>query len=160
MNRIAYEAAAAFDPAAGDGLLFYGSYGIGKSHLATAIANRWLGRLGLLYISCPDLLMELREAMNGRGDRSRLAVAREVPLLILDDIGAEKPSDWVQETLFVLVNYRYEHKLPTIMTTNCSMEELEARLGGRITSRIAEMCRLIKFQGKDFRMNRNKLEAA
>lgn len=157
LNRVAFEAAVQFDPQSGQGLMLYGSYGIGKTHLAAAIANRFIGKMSVLYISCPDLLLEIRESINGKGKPERFAVARQVPLLVLDDIGAEKPSDWVRETLFVLINHRYEYKLPTVFTTNCTLEELEVRLGGRIVSRIAEMCRCIKFSGKDFRLNKNKI---
>lgn len=155
-NRKAWESALNFKISCeGTGLLFFGSYGIGKTHLAAAIVNRLLGQIRVLYISCPDFLNEIREALYTKGNSSRLMIAKSVDLLVLDDIGAEKPSEWVRETLFVLINHRYENLLPTIFTTNCNLDELEQRLGGRISSRIAEMSRCIKLTGKDWRTNRD-----
>ncbi len=154
-NRKAWESALNFKvDCEGTGLLFFGSYGIGKTHLAAAIVNRLIGQIRVLYISCPDLLNEIRETLHTKGSSSRLIMAKTVDLLVLDDIGAEKPSEWVRETLFILINHRYEHLLPTIFTTNCSLDELEQRLGGRISSRIAEMSRCIKFGGNDWRTKR------
>lgn len=162
LNRKAWEAAINFkiEPN-GIGLLFFGSYGIGKTHLVAAIVNKLIGKINILYISCPDLLNEIREMIHSKQSSYRLGIAKTVDLLVLDDIGAEKPSEWVRETLFVLINYRYEHLLPTIFTTNYSLDELEYRLGGRISSRIAEMSRCIRFENKDWRTNlKNICEAA
>lgn len=159
-NRVAYEASVGFQVGPeGMGLLFHGPCGIGKTHLAAAIANRLMGKMELLYISCPDLLLELREAFQGKRVENKLNIAKSIPLLFLDDIGAEKPSEWVQETLFVLLNYRYEHQLPTILTTNFSLKELSIRLGDRIVSRISQMCRCIKFEGIDWRVQRKEKAA-
>lgn len=140
------------------GLLFFGPCGVGKTHLAASIAHREIGKRTVLFISCPEFLMDLREAMaNANKSKSHqlLNLAKRVELLILDDIGAERASSWVQETFFVLVNYRYEQLLPTILTTNCSLTELEGKLTKRITSRLAEMCRIIKMSGTDWRLGAN-----
>lgn len=141
------------------GLLFFGPCGVGKTHLAACIAQHHIGKVPTLFISCPELLMEIRNAIRqGQNERKTqlLQLAMRVSLLVLDDIGAEKVSEWVQETLFVLVNYRYEHMLSTIFTTNCSMDELEGKLGQRITSRMIEMCRCIRLQGNDWRLKKRK----
>lgn len=158
----AYEISLNYQPK-NQGLLFLGACGVGKTHLAAAIANRQIGKMPVLFISCPDFLFELRESISsGKKKHSHLFdLARRVQLLILDDIGAEKSSEWVQETLFVLINYRYECMLPTIFTTNCSLEELEEKVGKRIISRIVEMCRCIRMGGEDWRIkkvNRGGLE--
>lgn len=156
-NKKAWEAAKHFRVIGdGVGLMFFGPYGIGKTHLAAAIANSHIGKMPVLYVSVPDLLAEIRDTMNKRGESSRLEMAKRVDLLVLDDIGAEKPSEWVRETLFVLVNHRYEYKLSTVLTTNCTMQELEERLGGRIVSRLVEMTRCIRFDGEDHRFERLK----
>lgn len=140
-----------------NGLIFLGACGVGKTHLAAAIANSQIGKMPVLFISCPDFLFELREGISKKGRPSHLFdLARRVQLLILDDIGAEKSSEWVQETLFVLINYRYECMLPTIFTTNCSFAELEEKLGQRIVSRIVEMCRIVKMGGEDWRIKTRK----
>ncbi|MCP5468564.1 MAG: ATP-binding protein [Deltaproteobacteria bacterium] len=140
------------------GIIFLGTCGIGKTHLAAAIANRQIGKSPTLFISCPELLLELRNSISSRNRNQHhlFELARKVKLLVLDDIGAEKTSEWVQETLFVLINYRYEHILPTIFTSNCSLEELEKKLGKRIVSRIIEMCRCVKMEGFDWRIRQRK----
>jgi len=150
----AYDISLSYQPK-NNGLLFLGACGVGKTHLAASIANTQIGKMPVLFISCPDFLFELRECINKKGKPSHLFdLARRVQLLILDDIGAEKSSEWVQETLFVLINYRYECMLPTIFTSNCSLEELEEKLGQRIVSRIIEMCRCIRMGGEDWRVKK------
>lgn len=154
----AYEIALDFQPK-NSGLIFLGSCGIGKTHLAAAIANRQIGKTPTLFISCPELLLELREEISGKKKDRPLHLfdlARRVQLLVLDDIGAEKSSEWVQETLFVLINYRYEQMLPTIFTTNCSLRVLEEKVSKRITSRMIEMCRCIRMEGEDWRVKFRK----
>ena len=77
--------------------------------------------------------------------------AKKVELLVLDDLGAEKPSEWVVEKLFQVVNYRYNEMLPTIFTSNLSPEELENRIGERTVARIIEMAKVIRMVGKNLR---------
>jgi len=153
----AYEIALRFHPQK-NGLLFLGACGVGKTHLAAAIANREIGETPTLFISCPEFLLELRDGISRkkRDYFSLFDMARKVRLLILDDVGAEKTSEWVQETLFVLINHRYEHMLPTLFTTNCSLEELEERIGKRSTSRMVEMCRCIQMNGEDWRIRQRQ----
>lgn len=154
----AYQIALQYKPDQG-GLLFFGSCGVGKTHLAASIANDQLGKTPVLFVSCPEFLSELREGISIRKKEAHyhlMDLSKKVQLLIFDDIGAEKPSEWVQETLFVLINYRYEHLLPTILTTNCSIPELEHRLGTRITSRLIEMCRCVSMSGEDWRIKIRK----
>lgn len=153
----AYEIASEFQPN-GNGLLFLGACGVGKTHLAAAIANKQIGKMPTLFISCPEFLLEMRERIDTRKKTHHVLfdLARKVRLLILDDIGAEKSSEWVQETLFILINYRYEHMLPTIFTSNCSLKELEEKVGKRITSRMIEMCRCIRMNGEDWRVKVRK----
>jgi hypothetical protein len=76
---------------------------------------------------------------------------KEFPL-ILDDIGTEKPSEWAQQNIFLIIDRRYETLRQTIFTSNLSLDELSERLGDRITSRIAEMCKVIELKGKDRRI--------
>ncbi len=120
-------------------LLFEGRYGCGKTHLAAAIGNHRLA-LGdsVLFITVPDLLDHLRASY---GPSSELGYddtfdrVRQAPLLILDDLGVENPSSWAQEKLFQLFNYRYTHRLPTVVTTNADID----RLDGRIRSRLLDI---------------------
>lgn len=73
--------------------------------------------------------------------------------IILDDLGAEKQSEWVQETFYLLINKLYENESPSlIITSNKSLQEIAESLGDRVASRIAEMCEVIKLEGKDRRI--------
>ncbi|HEX5034974.1 MAG TPA: ATP-binding protein, partial [bacterium] len=101
-NRKAWEAARYFRVIGdGMGLMFFGPCGIGKTHLAVAIANANIGERSVLYVPVPELLAEIRSSMTKDKRSDRLEIAKRVELLVLDDIGAEKPSEWVQETVFV-----------------------------------------------------------
>lgn len=134
----------------GSGILFQGAPGLGKTHLAAAIANRIVGTVPILFHSVPEMLSLLRCQVAGGQDI--LGLAKRVRVLILDDIGAEKPSEWVHDVQFGIINHRYNHRLPTILTTNCSIEQLEQRVGERISSRIVEMSQCVKLNGEDQRI--------
>lgn len=147
----AFEAARHFTLDYG-GLLFFGPNGVGKTHLAEAIANKFLGKETVLFVVSPEFFLELRKALNESKEKYNiLEYAKSVKLLILDDVGAERSSDWIQETMFVLINHRYLRKLPTVITTNLSLDELSNHVGRRVVSRLIEMCRSIKMSGEDWR---------
>jgi DNA replication protein DnaC len=102
-----------------------------------------------------DLLGLLRESYSAEQLRSParrlLRRARSDALVVLDDIGAEKPSDWVEEQLYALIDVRYRMMRSTIFTTNCTMKQLEVQIGSRSVSRIMEMCEGVKVGGEDWR---------
>lgn len=126
-----------------DGLLFAGAVGSGKTFLACCVANALLADgYTVLFVVVPDWLDKLYEAQrSGEEESDVLTLAREVPLLILDDLGAHNYNDWVRNRLYSLLNYRLNYCLPVIVTTNLGLEELSAKLGNRITSRLLQMCR-------------------
>lgn len=139
------------------GLRIHGRYGCGKTHLAAAIVNA-MTRKGVLamFVVTPELLQSIRRGYdNPDAARTAQAIvdsARTIDILVLDDLGSEKPSDWVREQLFVLINARYEAELPTIITSNYSTSDLVDRLGQRIVSRLIEMTTAITMTAPDYRM--------
>ena len=138
------------------GLLLVGGEGTGKTHVAIAILREILAKgFRGLYWNVPELFLELRRTMGTSTDLDEAAIldeAVETDLLVLDDLGAEKVSEYVMDRLYVLINGRYESDLPTIITTNRTLEELRAQLGPRIVSRISEMCMMMTFPPGDYRL--------
>jgi DNA replication protein DnaC len=116
-------------------LLLQGKYGTGKTHLAAAIANFVL-EVGIqpMFITVPDLLDTLRFAYQDPEAtfEERFEEIRQAPLLIMDDFGTQNATAWAQEKLFQIINYRYVNKLPTVITTNLSMNEIEGRIRSRL----------------------------
>lgn len=117
-------------------LLLQGRYGCGKTHLAAAIAN-FVVDLGVptLFLTVPDLLDQLRFAYNAEGVtfEERFEEIRRVRLLVLDDFGTQNATPWAQEKLFQILNFRYINRLPTVVTTNLSLNEIEGRIRSRLT---------------------------
>jgi DNA replication protein DnaC len=132
----AYEACQQFarDP---DGwLLISGTYGCGKTHLAAAIANDRIDRdQPAVFVVLPDLLDHLRATFGPNSETSydRLfEEVREARLLVLDDMGTQSATPWAQEKLFQLLNHRYNARLPTVITTNQRLEDMDQRLRSRL----------------------------
>jgi DNA replication protein DnaC len=126
-------------------LVFTGTYGCGKTHLASAIANSRadLGQPPML-ISVSNLLDHLRATFSSNSPISldrRFEEIRSAPLLILDALGEQSPTPWANEKLFQLIDYRHLNKLPTVMTTAKYLEELDPRILSRILdSRLCTIC--------------------
>lgn len=133
-------------------LLLEGGYGCGKTHLAAAIANFAvsMGR-PTLFITVPDLLDSLRFAYNDPETtfEARFEEVRNADLLVLDDFGTQNATGWAQEKLFQIMNYRYINKLPTVITTNLMLDEIESRIRSRLQDE--EFVRHIRITAPDFR---------
>jgi DNA replication protein DnaC len=157
-TKQAYEACVSFcDTFTEDskGIRLVGSYGCGKTHLTASIIHRLAEQgIGGVFVVVPELLRAIRKGYNSpdEGADKLVSLTEDAPLLVLDDLGAEKPSEWVREQLYVIINRRYENMLPTVVTTNCSTQELVDRIGQRTVSRLIEMTTPYKITAKDYRM--------
>jgi len=139
-----------------EGIYLLGEAGVGKTHIACAIGKYLLEETqSLLFETSGDLLEKIREdyeaEYNNKEDIFR-TLMNFPGILILDDIGAEKTSSWVVERLYLILNKRYQDMLPTIFTSNCSIEELSEKFGDRITSRIVGMAAIVEINGEDKRI--------
>ena len=133
-------------------LLLEGGYGCGKTHLAAAIANDAVNRgIPTLFITVPDLLDSLRFAYADPETtfEQRFEEIRNASLLILDDFGTQNATGWAQEKLFQIINYRYINKLPTVITTNLMLDEIEGRIRSRLQD--DEFVKHIRITAPDYR---------
>ncbi len=151
--RRAYEVTRAYAEQPQGWLVLKGRYGCGKTHLAAAIANYRL-REGqpAVFMVVPDLLDYLRAAYSPDAELSydeQFDAVRNAPLLILDDLGAQSATPWAQEKLFQLLNHRYNALLPTAITTNRELEEIDARLRSRLAD--LELCQVLTILAPDYR---------
>jgi DNA replication protein DnaC len=131
----AYNQASQFSQTLSGWLLLQGDYGCGKTHLAAAIAN-FAVDIGVptLFITVPDLLDSLRFAYHSEEStfEERFEEIRQANLLILDDFGTQNATQWAQEKLFQIINFRYINHLPLVVTTNLSMQDIEERIRSRL----------------------------
>ncbi len=147
----------------GRGLLLEGQPGVGKTHLAVAVLKQVMetsGARGLFY-DTRDLLRIIRSTYDPSIRTTELQILRPVmnaDLLVLDDLGAEKTSEWVEETMNLIVNTRYNERRLTIFTSNyqdipedTDPNSLVFRIGFRMRSRLHEMCDFIEMDGGDYR---------
>jgi len=133
-------------------LLLQGGYGCGKTHLAAAIAN-FAVEMGVptLFLTVPDLLDMLRFSYDSQNTtfENRFNEIRNASLLILDDFGTQNATGWAQEKLFQIINYRYINKLPLVITTNLSLDDVEARFRSRLSDR--ELVTDVRINAPDYR---------
>jgi DNA replication protein DnaC len=117
-------------------LTLLGSYGVGKTHLAAAIANEALNcKEQVLFAVVPDLLDHLRATFGPQSTVAydeRFELVRTAPLLVLDDLGAESATPWAREKLYQVVNHRYNYRLATVITTNLKPQAIEPRIYSRL----------------------------
>lgn len=154
-------------------LVLVGPWGCGKTRLAASIlaarVERWLDaypseivdegpegitprpRFASRFASVPTLLDDIRRSYQYADEPDPLVSLRGVPMLVLDDLGREKATDWVLERLYVLIDERYGHKLPTVVTTNYSLDELAHRDYGAMVSRLTETGTVVKITAADQR---------
>ena len=161
------------------GLLFVGESGRGKTHLAVAVIRELMiqKRVPCLFRDYRELLKEIQDSYNPSVAATELSILRpifDIEVLLLDELGAVKPTDWIWDTVSLILNSRYNDKKTTIITTN--FEDIPAaaseaednsqlgrvkrvtrehtlgdRIGNRMLSRLHETCKIIKVEGIDFR---------
>ena len=160
----------------GLGLLFCGDNGVGKTHLAVAVLRELVTNRGARgqYWDFHELIREIKSSYDPETKTTELQVLEpvvETDVLLLDDLGAWKMTDWMNDTLFYILNSRYMAKRPTVITTNYQdvtreealaadslrrREFLVERIGQRLRSRLMEMCLIVKVTGSDHRQARQQ----
>src|SRR5690348_16049478 len=162
-------------PLANTGLLLIGSIGVGRTHLAVGVIKELILSKGIacLFYDYRELLKQIQNSYNDSVKATELDVLRpvfETEVLVLDELGAVKPTEWVWDTVSLILNTRYNHNRTTIITTNFEdqpaaavvgslsparaasrNETLGDRIGERMRSRLHEMCRVVTIDGTDFR---------
>jgi DNA replication protein DnaC len=156
-----------------DGLLLTGPIGCGKTHLAVGIAKELMRQknTACMFYDYRELLKEIQDSYNASTQATEMEILRpvfDVEVLVLDELGAAKSTEWVFDTVSLILNTRYNKKKTTIITTNykdlpptgamldgpgryVQEETLGDRIGERMRSRLQEMCQLVRVDGEDFR---------
>lgn len=141
---------------AGKGIYLYGPVGTGKTHIAYALKAKTDADGGFAIVfNTTELIREMKSDFDRPSPEKKYydhAFMTHAGLVVLDDVGSEKMSEWVEETFYVLVNKRYNDMLPTVFTSNLSISDLSAKIGDRTASRIAEMCEVVELKGADRRV--------
>jgi DNA replication protein DnaC len=161
--RAAYNAAVAFAAEPRGWLVIHGPKGNGKSHLAAAITNHLIERCNVptLFATAPEFLNTLRREIEDAVQKgvhpssTLMDVARRVPVLILDDLGAERRTPWAMEQIYLLLDHRYRHESATVVITNEELESLPARIYSRLGDRA--LCKVVHNPANDYRWGHGRI---
>ena len=162
------------------GLVLVGEAGVGKTHLAVSIRGELIRRYRVdgLFVDFTELIHRIQSTFDPSSPESKHQVldpVTDAEVLVLDELGAQKPTAWVREILYLVINARYTRRLPTIFTTNFSLGgasngggngdpgrgaiALEERIGGPLVSRLHEMAYILSVSTQDFRRDARRNRA-
>lgn len=150
------------------GLLFMGTPGVGKTHLAVAVLKRLIDRgFECVFLDYQALLERIRRGYDpacGASAREAYQTVLDTEVVLLDDLGAHRVTDWVNDTVFAIINHRYNARKATLVTTNLAdrdasppsnltKDTLAERIGASARSRLFEMCKLLRITAtEDYRL--------
>ena len=148
---------------AGCGLLLFGPLGTGKSRLIAAIINAAISRgYSAIIERVPKLLLTIRSTYNGGAitEQQLMRGMTDADLLVLDDAGSEKWTEWTEPTLYTIIDERYTHEKALLITSNLDLAELQQKIGARAMDRILEMCDIVETRGPSYRREQAKKRLA
>ena len=150
----------------GKGLFITGNVGAGKTHLIAAMID-WIARMTkrrknqvwIIFTTSVDMLARIKYSFDRKFKENETTEEvmdrlENCSLLIIDDLGSEKTTDWANELFYKIIDYRYSNLKPIIITTNLTDQELKEKISERLVSRIHEMCKGIRLTGKDYRLDK------
>jgi DNA replication protein DnaC len=152
---------------ANKGLFITGVAGTGKTHLAVAAVSEYIPTIdktqshsqafardvSFEFLPSTEFFFMLKASFSqATGEMEVLRKFTNVKILLIDDVGSEKVTDWSSQMFYTLIDRRYRNMAQTIITSNLSLQKLSDNIDDRISSRIAEMCTIVELKGKDFRV--------
>lgn len=164
-----------FQESDGRSAFITGDCGVGKTHKAVLILRGFVRNTSCdnfvapfrntpVFVNVPELLIKIRSCFNvaphagariaPKSEEDMLQEYFNTKLLVLDDLGAEKTTDWALQSLYVIINKRCDEKRQTIITSNLTLDEIKDKLSDRIASRIGGMCKVVAMKGKDKRLSK------
>lgn len=140
----------------GYGFYFWGNVGTGKTHTTSALSNELIAKryVEILFLNVPETATRVKNTFSDRRDTEDSKLfkrMKDVELLVLDDLGVEKNSEWLSDQLYQVIDYRWRNRKPMIVTSNQSLNDLSRYYKPQIASRLYGCCKPMKFELRDRR---------